>query len=83
MLLSPHCGSKRSGNSPEGLTFRQRVDYGQTGSNLYGGRETACLHRGCDYQRRWGGSRRPHAMTDFAQVEGMRVWYPGVSDLFG
>jgi hypothetical protein len=27
-------------------------------------------------------SRRPHAMTEFARVEGGRVWYPGESVLF-
>jgi hypothetical protein len=28
-------------------------------------------------------SRRPHAMTEFARVEGERVWYPGEASLFG
>jgi uncharacterized protein (DUF488 family) len=28
------------------------------------------------------GSRRVHAMTEFARVEGGRVWYPGVGLLF-
>ncbi len=28
-------------------------------------------------------SRRPHAMTGFARVEGERVWYPGEMELFG
>jgi uncharacterized protein (DUF488 family) len=28
-------------------------------------------------------SRRPHAMTEFAQVDGGRVWYPGEVGLFG
>jgi hypothetical protein len=27
-------------------------------------------------------SRRPHDMTEFAQVEGERVWYPGERTLF-
>jgi uncharacterized protein (DUF488 family) len=27
-------------------------------------------------------SRRPHAMTEFARVEGTRVWYPGEVGLF-
>jgi hypothetical protein len=27
-------------------------------------------------------SRRPHAMTEFARVEGARVWYPGEVGLF-
>jgi uncharacterized protein (DUF488 family) len=27
--------------------------------------------------------RRPHAMTEFARVEGERVWYPGEASLFG
>jgi len=27
-------------------------------------------------------SRRVHAMTEFARVEGERVWYPGAGDLF-
>ena len=27
-------------------------------------------------------SRRPHGMTEFARVEGERVWYPGQSTLF-
>lgn len=27
-------------------------------------------------------SRRPHAMTEFARVEGGRVWYPGEAVLF-
>jgi uncharacterized protein (DUF488 family) len=27
-------------------------------------------------------SRLPHAMTEFAQVEGARVWYPGEATLF-
>jgi uncharacterized protein (DUF488 family) len=27
-------------------------------------------------------SRRPHAMTEFARVEGGRVWYPGEAQLF-
>jgi uncharacterized protein (DUF488 family) len=27
-------------------------------------------------------SRRPHAMTEFARVEGTRVWYPGETTLF-
>jgi uncharacterized protein (DUF488 family) len=27
-------------------------------------------------------SRRPHGMTEFARVEGARVWYPGESTLF-
>ena len=27
-------------------------------------------------------SRRPHAMTEFARVEGERVWYPGEKTLF-
>jgi uncharacterized protein (DUF488 family) len=27
-------------------------------------------------------SRRPHAMTEFARVEGARVWYPGEGSLF-
>jgi uncharacterized protein (DUF488 family) len=26
-------------------------------------------------------SRRPHVMTEFARVEGGRVWYPGVEEL--
>jgi uncharacterized protein (DUF488 family) len=29
-----------------------------------------------------GSSRRVHAMTEFARVEGTRVWYPGESGLF-
>jgi uncharacterized protein (DUF488 family) len=29
-----------------------------------------------------GSSRRPHAMTEFAQVEGERVWYPKRPALF-
>jgi uncharacterized protein (DUF488 family) len=30
-----------------------------------------------------GGSlRKPHAMTEFARVEGTRVWYPGEATLF-
>jgi uncharacterized protein (DUF488 family) len=28
-------------------------------------------------------SRRPHGMTEFARVEGGRVWYPGAVGLFG
>ena len=28
-------------------------------------------------------SRRPHAMTEFARVEGTKVWYPGEVGLFG
>jgi uncharacterized protein (DUF488 family) len=28
-------------------------------------------------------SRRPHGMTEFARVEGERVWYPGEGGLFG
>ena len=28
-------------------------------------------------------SRRPHAMTAFARVDGERVWYPGDGELFG
>jgi uncharacterized protein (DUF488 family) len=32
-------------------------------------------------------SRRPHSMTEFARVEGVRVWYPGLdvgeAGLFG
>jgi uncharacterized protein (DUF488 family) len=28
-------------------------------------------------------SRRPRAMTDFARVDGERVWYPGEGELFG
>src|SRR5271154_5078943 len=27
--------------------------------------------------------RKPHAMTEFARVEGGRVWYPGEAELFG
>ena len=27
-------------------------------------------------------SRKPHAMTEFARVEGTRVWYPGEAELF-
>ena len=27
--------------------------------------------------------RRPHGMSEFARVEGERVWYPGVVSLFG
>jgi uncharacterized protein (DUF488 family) len=27
-------------------------------------------------------SRRPHGMTEFARVEGERVWYPGAAGLF-
>jgi hypothetical protein len=27
-------------------------------------------------------SRRRHAMTEFARVEGVRVWYPGEATLF-
>jgi uncharacterized protein (DUF488 family) len=27
-------------------------------------------------------SRRPHVMTEFARVEGTRVWYPGEAELF-
>ena len=27
-----------------------------------------------------GSSRRPHEMTEFARVEGERVWYPGVTE---
>jgi hypothetical protein len=27
-----------------------------------------------------GSSRRPHGMTEFARVEGERVWYPGVQE---
>ena len=27
-------------------------------------------------------SRKPHAMTEFARVEGTRVWYPGEAQLF-
>ncbi len=27
-------------------------------------------------------ARRPHAMTEFARVEGTRVWYPGEAELF-
>jgi uncharacterized protein (DUF488 family) len=27
-------------------------------------------------------SRRPHMMTEFARVEGLRVWYPGEATLF-
>ncbi|HEY6373939.1 MAG TPA: DUF488 domain-containing protein [Edaphobacter sp.] len=30
-----------------------------------------------------GSSRRAHAMTEFALVEGERVWYPGEAGLFG
>jgi len=29
-------------------------------------------------QANGGSSRRPHAMTEFARVEGERVWYPGL-----
>jgi uncharacterized protein (DUF488 family) len=28
-------------------------------------------------------SRRPHEMTEFARVEGTKVWYPGEVSLFG
>ena len=28
-------------------------------------------------------SRRAHTMTEFARVEGERVWYPGAGELFG
>ena len=27
-----------------------------------------------------GSSRRPHGMTEFARVEGERLWYPGVQE---
>jgi hypothetical protein len=27
-------------------------------------------------------SRRPHEMTEFARVEGEKVWYPGERTLF-
>ncbi len=27
-------------------------------------------------------SRRPHEMTEFARVEGAKVWYPGETTLF-
>jgi len=27
-------------------------------------------------------SRRTHAMTEFARVEGQKVWYPGEAELF-
>jgi uncharacterized protein (DUF488 family) len=27
-------------------------------------------------------SRRPHEMTEFARVEGAKVWYPGEATLF-
>ena len=33
-------------------------------------------------QANGGSSRRPHAMTPFARVDGDRVWYPEEGELF-